>query len=191
MKKTVLGLLIVGLLAGCSTTETKPDTSQADAARAAAEKAAADKAAADAAAARAAAEARARAEAANMAAKPLDPLKDPNNILSQRSVYFAFDKSNVTGEYDALLQAHAQYLVGHSSAKVELQGNCDERGSAEYNLALGQRRADAVRKSLSLLNVPAAQMSTGSFGKEKPLATGHDETAWAKNRRTDIVYQSE
>ncbi|MDA8225519.1 MAG: peptidoglycan-associated lipoprotein Pal [Betaproteobacteria bacterium] len=188
MKKTVLGLVIVGLLAGCSSEQTKPDTSQADAARAAAAKAAADKAAADA-AAKAAAEARAR-EAA-LAAQKINPLDDPNNILSQRSVYFAFDKYNVGSEYQPMLQAHAKYIEDHSNAKVQLQGNCDDRGSVEYNLALGQRRADSVRKSLSLLGAPEAQMSSISFGKSKPRAQGENETAWAQNRRTDIVYQSE
>ncbi len=189
MQKTVLGLLIVGLLAGCSSAETKPDTAQEDAARAAAAKAAADKAAADA-AARAAAEAKANAQS-TVVAQPIDPLKDPNNILSQRSVYFAFNKYNVGSEYQPMLQAHAAYLIAHTTAKVEIQGNTDDRGSAEYNLALGQRRADSVRKSLGLLNVPEDQMSTVSFGKTKPRDPANNETAWAQNRRADIVYQSE
>lgn len=186
MKKTVLGLLIVGLLAGCSSDETKPNTSQEDAARTAAAKAAADKAAAD----KAAAEAQAHAQAP-VATQAIDPLQDTNNILSQRSVYFAFNKYNVGSEYAPMLQAHAAYLVAHTTAKIQLQGNTDDRGSAEYNLALGQRRSDSVRKSLSLLSVPDDQMSTVSFGKTKPVAMGDNETAWAKNRRTDIVYQSE
>ncbi|MDA8327807.1 MAG: peptidoglycan-associated lipoprotein Pal [Betaproteobacteria bacterium] len=182
MKKTLLSLAVMGLLAGCASTPAKVDTAQADAARAAAEKAAADQAAAA-----AAAEARAHAQAP----VAVNPLNDPNSLLAQRSIYFAFNKSNVTSEYTPMLQAHAAYLVSHTSAKVQLQGNTDDRGSAEYNLALGQRRADSVRKSLTLLNVPDAQMSTISYGKEKPVATGNDEAAWAKNRRTDIVYQSE
>jgi peptidoglycan-associated lipoprotein len=183
MKKTLLSLAVMGLLAGCAATPAKVDTAQADAARAAAEKAAADQAAA------AAAEARARAHA--QAPVAVNQLNDPNSLLAQRSIYFAFNKSNVSSEYTPMLQAHAAYLVSHTSAKVQLQGNTDDRGSAEYNLALGQRRADAVHKSLALLNVPDAQMSTISYGKEKPVATGNDEADWAKNRRTDIVYQSE
>ncbi len=183
MKKTVLGLLIVGLLAGCSSEQTKPaNTSQEDAARAAAAKAAAEKAAADAAAARAAAEARAR-EAALAAQQ--------NALPTDRSVYFAFDKYNVGSQYQTMLQANAKYIADHSNAKVQLQGNCDERGSVEYNLALGQRRADAVRKSLSLLGAPDSQMSSISFGKSKPRNPAHNETAWAENRRTDIVYQGQ
>lgn len=187
MRNSLLGFLIVGLLAGCSSEATKPDTSQADAARMAAEKAAADKAAAD----KAAAEAAARAQAQQVSAQPMNPLNDPNSILAQRSVYFAFDKSNITSEYQPMLQAHAAYLVAHTGAKVQLQGNCDNRGSVEYNLALGQRRADAVKNAMHLLNVSDAQMSTISYGKEKPRAMGNNEAAWAQNRRTDIVYQSE
>ena len=191
MKKTILGLIIVGMLAGCSTVQNKPasvDTSQDDAARAA--KAAADKAAADKAAAdQAAAQARALEQA--RLASQANPLKDPSNILSQRSVFFGFNKYNVSDEYHPMLEAHATYLLAHSDAKVTLQGNTDDRGSSEYNLALGQRRADAVRKELNLLSVPDAQMEAVSFGKEKPRATGNNETAWQQNRRTDIVYQGE
>ncbi len=186
MRNSLLVLLIAGVLAGCSSEATKPDNSQADAARLAAEKAAAEKAAAD----KAAAEAAARAQQ-QVTAQPINPLNDPNSILAQRSVYFAFDKSNITSEYQPMLQAHAAYLVAHTNAKVQLQGNCDNRGSVEYNLALGQRRADSVKNALHLLNVPDAQMSTISYGKEKPRALGNNEAAWAQNRRTDIVYQSE
>ena len=187
MRNSLLVLLIAGVLAGCSSEATKPDNSQADAARLAAEKAAAEKAAAD----KAAAEAAARAQQQQVTAQPINPLNDPNSILAQRSVYFAFDKSNITSEYQPMLQAHAAYLVAHTNAKVQLQGNCDNRGSVEYNLALGQRRADSVKNALQLLNVPDAQMSTISYGKEKPRALGNNEAAWAQNRRTDIVYQSE
>ena len=186
MRNSLLVLLIAGVLAGCSSEAAKPDNSQADAARLAAEKAAAEKAAAD----KAAAEAAARAQQ-QVTTQVINPLNDPNSILAQRSVYFAFDKSNITSEYQPMLQAHAAYLVAHTDAKVQLQGNCDNRGSVEYNLALGQRRADSVKNALHLLNVPDAQMSTISYGKEKPRAMGNNEAAWAQNRRTDIVYQSE
>lgn len=185
MRNSLLVLLIAGVLAGCSSEAAKPDNSQADAARLAAEKAAAEKAAAD----KAAAEAAARAQ--QQVTTQVNPLNDPNSILAQRSVYFAFDKSNIASEYQPMLQAHAAYLVAHTDAKVQLQGNCDNRGSVEYNLALGQRRADSVKNALHLLNVPDAQMSTISYGKEKPRAMGNNEAAWAQNRRTDIVYQSE
>ena len=119
------------------------------------------------------------------------PLHDPNNILYKRSVYFAYDKYEVTSDYRPLVEAHAKYLSGHSGAKVAIQGNCDERGSREYNLALGQRRADAVGKIMTLLGVPSRQIETVSFGEEKPKALGHDEASWAENRRSDIVYERE
>ncbi|HSH97259.1 MAG: peptidoglycan-associated lipoprotein Pal [Methylophilaceae bacterium] len=118
-------------------------------------------------------------------------LKDPNNILSQRSVYFDFDKDEVKSEFRPLVEAHAKYLLAHADAKVILQGNTDDRGSSEYNLSLGQRRAVAVKKVLNLLGVQDKQIETVSYGKEKPVATGDDEASRGKNRRADIVYQGE
>ncbi len=121
----------------------------------------------------------------------VNPLKDPANILSKRSVYFDYDSNIVKDEFKPLITAHAKYLSGHSSAHVTVQGNTDERGSREYNLALGQRRADAVKQMMQLLGASASQIDTVSFGEEKPRAEGHDEKAWAENRRADIVYQGE
>ena len=118
----------------------------------------------------------------------VNPLKDPNNILSKRSVYFDFDKDEVKAEFRPLVEAHAKYLVANPNAKVIFQGNADARGSREYNLSLGQRRSDAVRKSLNLMGVSDDQMEAVSFGKEKPKAEGDNEAAWAENRRADIVY---
>lgn len=109
-------------------------------------------------------------------------------ILAKRSVYFDFDSYIVKDEFKPLVEAHAQYLGSHKVGKIAIQGNADERGGSEYNLALGQKRAEAVRKSLALLGVPDAQMEAVSFGKEKPKALGHDEASWAENRRADIVY---
>lgn len=120
-----------------------------------------------------------------------NPLTDPNSPLSQRSIYFDFDTDTVKDEYRSVVTAHAHYLVVNRSAKITLQGNTDERGSREYNLALGQRRANAVKKMLTLLGVNPSQVNVTSFGEEKPRANGHDETAWAQNRRADIVYQGE
>jgi peptidoglycan-associated lipoprotein len=120
-----------------------------------------------------------------------NPLHDPSNILYKHSVYFGYDKYDVASEYQPLVTAHAKYLRDHSGAKVAIQGNCDERGSREYNLALGQRRADAVGKIMALSGVPSGQIETVSFGEEKPMATGHDEAAWSQNRRSDIVYVRE
>ena len=121
----------------------------------------------------------------------LSPLKDPNNILSKRSVYFDFDKYDVKAEYKQLVAAHAKYLAENKNAKVLIQGNTDERGSREYNLALGQKRSDAVKKALTLQGVKDDQIESVSLGEEKPKAEGHDEAAYAENRRADILYNGE
>jgi peptidoglycan-associated lipoprotein len=119
----------------------------------------------------------------------VDELNNPNSPLAKRSVYFDFDSYAVKDDYQSLLQAHAQYLKTHPERHVLIQGNTDERGTSEYNLALGQKRAEAVRRALSLMGVPDSQMEAVSLGKEKPVATGHDEASWAQNRRADLVYQ--
>ena len=117
-----------------------------------------------------------------------DPLNDPQGVLAKRSVYFDLDSYVVKPEYQQVVSNHAKYLQSNKGRKIIIQGNTDERGGAEYNLALGQKRAEAVRKSLSLLGVPESQMEAVSLGKEKPKALGSDEAAWAENRRADIVY---
>jgi peptidoglycan-associated lipoprotein len=123
------------------------------------------------------------------AAAQYDPLKDPNSPLAKRSVYFDFDQFEVKPEYYGLLEAHGKYLADHKSQRVVIEGNADERGSREYNLALGQRRADAVKARLQLIGASGAQIETISYGEERPRATGHDEKSWAENRRADIVYR--
>jgi peptidoglycan-associated lipoprotein len=120
-----------------------------------------------------------------------NPLRDPNNILSKRSVYFDFDSNVVKDEFRGMVQAHARYMVDHRDARARIEGNCDERGSREYNLALGQRRAEAVKKIMTVLGVQDGRIETTSYGEEKPVAMGHDEAAWAKNRRADIKYAGE
>ena len=106
-----------------------------------------------------------------------------------RSVFFAFDKYNVETKYRPVIADNAQYLGAHPAAHVQLQGNTDARGSREYNLALGQKRADAVMNAMELLGAKPAQMEAISFGKERPKAMGHTAADYAENRRTDIVYQ--
>lgn len=118
----------------------------------------------------------------------VDPLNDPKGVLAKRSVYFDLDSYSVKDEFRPVVEAHAKYLSANRGRKVVIQGNTDDRGGREYNLALGQKRAEAVRRSLSLLGVQDSQMEAVSFGKEKPRATGSDEAAWAENRRADIVY---
>jgi peptidoglycan-associated lipoprotein len=120
-----------------------------------------------------------------------DPRKNPASPLSKRSVFFDFDSFVVKDEYRPMLEAHAGYLMSKPDAHVILQGNADERGSREYNLALGQKRAEAVRKSLAVLGVKDSQMEAISFGEEKPRNEGHTEAAYAENRRTDVVYSDE
>jgi peptidoglycan-associated lipoprotein len=119
------------------------------------------------------------------------PLRDPANILSKRSVYFDFDSFVVKDEFRPLVEAHARYLVANRGTRMIIQGNTDERGSREYNIALGQKRADAVKRTMTLLGAQEAQIESVSFGKEKPKNPGHDESAWAENRRADIVYAGE
>jgi peptidoglycan-associated lipoprotein len=114
-----------------------------------------------------------------------------NEALTKRSIYFDLDSDIVREDSKPILQAHARYLLSNPTIRATLQGNTDERGSREYNLALGQRRADAVKKLLNVLGVQSGQMEAVSFGEEKPRAQGHDETAWAENRRVDIQYQGQ
>jgi peptidoglycan-associated lipoprotein len=117
-----------------------------------------------------------------------DPLNDPKGVLAKRSVYFDYDSFIVKNDFKPVVEAHGKYLSANKGRKIVIQGNTDERGGREYNLALGQKRAEAVRKSLSTLGVSDTQMEAVSFGKEKPKAAGNDEAAWAENRRADIVY---
>jgi peptidoglycan-associated lipoprotein len=174
MKKIVLTCLLAALIAGCSSTPTKEQEPAAVEDRAG------------------------KAAGAGTETKPLggqglagDPLKDPANILSKRSIFYDYDSFLVKEEYKPLVQAHANYLRTNRSAAVILQGNTDERGSREYNLALGQKRAESVRKMMELLGVTQVQIEAVSFGEEKPRCTESNETCWAENRRVDIVYRGE
>jgi peptidoglycan-associated lipoprotein len=106
----------------------------------------------------------------------------------ERSVYFGYDQATVADKYDAMLMANAAYLEAHPAVRAEVQGNCDERGSREYNLALGARRAQSVKRALELAGADGSRISAISFGSEKPVATGKDEESYSQNRRADIVY---
>jgi len=109
------------------------------------------------------------------------------SILSHKSIYFDYDKATIEPGEDPLISQHAKLLESYPRDVLTLQGNCDERGSAEYNLALGQRRAEAVKEKLVLLGVPGARIETVSFGKEKPRELCHQEKCWKENRRADFV----
>lgn len=119
----------------------------------------------------------------------VDPLNDPKGVLANRSVYFDYDSFVVREDGKPVVANHSGYLTKNTGRKVLIQGNTDERGGTEYNLALGQKRAEAVRRAMSSLGVSDNQMEAVSLGEEKPKATGSDEAAWAENRRADIVYQ--
>lgn len=122
---------------------------------------------------------------------PWAQLKEAESLLSKRSVYYEYDRYDIREEYVPIIEAHAKLLMAHADLKIAVQGNCDDRGSREYNLALGQRRADSVKRAMVLLGVNERQIETVSFGAEKPVAFGQDEESWAKNRRSDIVYPKE
>jgi peptidoglycan-associated lipoprotein len=185
MRKWILAMLVVAAIAGCASTETKdapveeravpPGTTAPSTGGATSS----------------------GATTAGVTGTPtggataVNPLKDPNNILSKRSVYFDYDQFVVKDEYRPLIDAHAKYLQANRNARAIVQGNTDERGTREYNIALGQKRADAVKKLMMLLGASEAQIETVSFGKEKPRREGHDETSWAENRRADIVHAGE
>ena len=172
MKKLLVPALLSALLAACSTTPLPEDTGGAPV------------------------ESRSGTGVAPVTAGGLDAnglpreLTDKSSKLSQRSIYFDLDKYDVKDEYKDLVAAHAKYLNANKGFKVLIQGNTDERGSREYNLSLGQKRAESVKRSLTLLGVKDDQIESVSLGEEKPKNAGHDETAWAENRRADILYRA-
>ncbi len=118
-------------------------------------------------------------------------LTDPSSILSKRSIFFGLDRYDVSEEYRSLVTAHAKFLTENRQFKILIQGNTDERGSREYNLSLGQKRADGVKQMMVLLGVREDQIESVSLGEEKPRTEGHDESSWADNRRADILYVGE
>lgn len=172
MKKLIISVILANLLAACAS-EPKKETAAAEPA-------------APAPATRA--ESARVAPAAAPAKAAVDPLDDPDSILANRSTYYPFDVSVVQEEDKPLVQAHAKYLSEHSNRNVRLEGNCDERGSNEYNLGLGQRRADGVKKMLEFGGANASQLESVSYGEEKPRCTDHNEACWKQNRRTDLNY---
>ena len=178
MKKLVISIVLVNLLAACASEKPK-ETAPAPAtpSRAEATKGGeATKAETS------------RSAAAAPAQTDTDPLNDPSSILAKRSVYYPFDVAVVQDADKPVVQAHAKYLSEHANRKTRLEGNCDERGSNEYNLGLGQRRADGVKKMLELGGASSGQLESVSYGEEKPMASGHEEAAWSQNRRTDLNY---
>ena len=172
MKKVLFSALALALMYGCaSTPETKPAEPQA-------------------------APAQPPAAPPSSAVQPIQPsavqsesLKD--GTLGKRSVYYDLDKYDIKAEFRPLLQAHGKYLAEHRNAKMLIQGNCDERGSREYNIALGQRRSEGVKRMLVLMGATDSQVEPVSLGEEKPRCTEHAEGCWSQNRRSDMLYGGE
>ena len=172
MKKIILSMLLAGLLASCASKEAKEESTTGTGTAKVEEVTVTE----------------------GVVTTQPQPQPKPSAIRAapaERSVYFDFDKSIIRDQYQPLVKAHAQYLTNNSSARITIQGNCDERGSREYNLGLGQRRADSEKHALTVLGVSKNQIETVSFGKEKPRCTEHNESCWSQNRRADIVYQGE
>ena len=124
------------------------------------------------------------------ATAPRHPLDDPATPLGTHTIYFEFDSSDVPTSAQPVIEAHAAYLSEHAGASVTLEGHADERGSREYNIGLGEKRALAIRRLMSLLGVTGPQIRTISYGEERPADAGHEESAWQLNRRVEIVYRT-
>jgi peptidoglycan-associated lipoprotein len=178
MKNAALIVLVAAALAGCASKETKTDTPVTDRSSATTPPSQMARQSPN-------------TTPSRSSSVTGDPLRDPNNILSKRSVFFDYDSNAVKDEYRGVVQAHSRYLGDKRDSKIRIEGNCDERGSREYNLALGQRRAEAVKKVMTVLGVADGRIETVSYGEEKPMSQGHDEQAWSQNRRADIKYAGE
>jgi len=186
MRKLLVAAFVVAALAGCSSTPTQ------DAAPVEERAAGAGTTGAGTAGATTAGTTGAGVTgAATGTAGARSPLTDPASPLSKRSIFFDYDQFVIKDQYRPLVESHAKYLQANRNARITIQGNTDERGTREYNIALGQKRADALKKLMLLLGASEPQIETVSFGKEKPRREGHDEVSWAENRRDDIVYAGE
>jgi peptidoglycan-associated lipoprotein len=118
----------------------------------------------------------------------VDPFTDPTNPLSKSTVYFDFDSADISPEDRTIILAHAEYLAANPDTRIVLEGHADERGTREYNIALGEKRAKAVEQLMLLQGVSKSQLDVISFGEERPVALGHDESSWRLNRRVEILY---
>ncbi|MGM0553068.1 MAG: peptidoglycan-associated lipoprotein Pal [Pseudomonadota bacterium] len=177
----VFVMLVIGALSACATPTRDAEDAERAAEREAAEADAGERAE------REAAEARGLGRERRFDAAALD---DPDSPLAERLVYFDFDRDEVKPEFMPMLEAHAAYLAQNGGARLRLEGHTDERGTREYNLALGERRAQAVRRVLSLNGASDEQIEVISYGEEMPVAFEQNEEAWAKNRRVELVYES-
>lgn len=181
-KSIVLMAALSALLGACSSTPVTPPTASAATMATAAPAAMAQPAATT-------ATPQPTAPSSNVAALTLPAYLDPkSSIATERSVYFDFDGFTVLPQYSGMVERHGKFLASNPQVAIRIEGNTDERGGSEYNLALGQKRADAVVRALRIYGVKDSQMEATSWGESKPKATGHDEAAWAQNRRDDLQY---
>jgi len=181
-KSTLVLAALVALLAACSSTPVTPPPAPAPMKAAAAPMAPAPAPAP-------AATPRSIAPSSNVVTVTLPAYLDPkNNISTERSVYFDFDDFTVKQNYTALVERHGKFLAASPKVAIKIEGNADERGGSEYNLALGQKRAEAVLRALKIYGVKDSQVEATSWGESRPRATGHDEAAWAQNRRAELQY---
>lgn len=172
-------LAAAAMLAACSSTPVGPDAASAKPAATATAPAPATPSARS-----------TGAPASTVATVVLPPHKDPKHAIStERSVYFDFDDFSVNGRYIDIVERHGRYLQGQAPLAIRIEGHADERGSAEYNLSLGQKRAEAVLRALKLAGARESQMEAVSYGEERPRKSGPGETAWSENRRADIAYR--
>ena len=118
----------------------------------------------------------------------MSSLDDPQSLLAVRIIYFEYDSSDIKSEDRATVEAHAAYLVANPNTNMTLEGHADERGSREYNLALGERRAQTVKRQMTLLGASPNQIRTVSYGEERPAIDDHDDYSWSQNRRVEIIY---
>lgn len=162
-------LALIMVLSGCSSTNTREDGSQGDGSVAGS----------------GGAQTNAAQQGAQCTGLPLD---NPNSLLSSRNIYFDYDQSTIRSEFYPMLREHAQYLNSNRQANVTIEGHADERGSREYNIALGERRASAVRRFFEAEGVSMSQINIVSYGEERPLDYGNNEAAWSQNRRAVLVY---
>ena len=184
MKKLLLSLAVAGLLAACSSTDTQKSADVIEG------KPSVPQASTDTQKPKPppTTETRPLTPPDTRSGDPLDPLNPQSMLNKQRSVFFDYDSFVVKDEYKPVVTAHSRYLTANPKQKITIEGNTDERGSREYNIALGQKRADSVRQMMVLLGVKDDQIESVSFGEEKPRNPGHDEAAFADNRRADIRY---
>lgn len=180
--KNVCIVILLGLLSACETTGNKSDTSAGVEDKGASVSRSGDSSGSD-----DGGSARSYGTGEDSATS-MTALDDPQSPLSVRIIYFDYDSSDIQSQFRETVEAHAAFLIANPSVVVALEGHADERGSREYNLALGERRSQAVKRQLVLLGTPSSQIRTTSYGEERPVSEEHDEFAWSQNRRVEIIY---